>query len=73
MLPEWPKVRCDRCKSSKNGEDHLFALKELMGHSRVETMMIYLRRLDRRWSMETVRGLDWGAAVQDEEIERSPL
>ncbi len=50
----------------QNGEDHLFALKELMGHSRVETTMIYLRRLDRRRSMETVRGLDWGANVAEE-------
>ena len=24
--------------------------------------MVYLRRLDRRRSMETVRGLDWGVA-----------
>lgn len=42
------------------GEDHLFSLQQLMGHSRVETTMVYLRRLDRRRSMETVRGLDWG-------------
>jgi len=44
------------------GEDHLFSLQQLMGHSRVETTMVYLRRLDRRRSMETVRGLDWGVA-----------
>jgi site-specific recombinase XerD len=45
------------------GEDHLFSLQQLMGHSRVETTMVYLRRLDRRRSMETVRGLNWGVAA----------
>jgi integrase/recombinase XerD len=46
------------------GEDNLFSLQQLMGHSRVETTMVYLRRLDRRRSMETVRGLDWGVGVE---------
>jgi len=41
------------------GDDQLFSLKDLMGHQRVETTMIYLRRLDRKRSMETVRDLDW--------------
>jgi site-specific recombinase XerC len=41
------------------GDDHLLPLKDLMGHQRLETTMIYLRRLDRKRGMETVRDLDW--------------
>jgi integrase len=52
------------------GDDQLFSLKDLMGHQRVETTMIYLRRLDRKRSMETVRDLDWDAP---ELFEASPL
>lgn len=40
-------------------ENAIFALKDLMGHARIETTLVYLRRLDRRQSMETVRDLDW--------------
>lgn len=36
-------------------------LKELMGHRRLETTLVYLRRKDRAKAMETVRGLSWGA------------
>lgn len=39
--------------------DQLLALRDLMGHRRVETTLVYLRRLDRQRSMETVRDLDW--------------
>jgi site-specific recombinase XerC len=42
---------------SKPGE--LVALQKLLGHSRVETTMIYLRRLNRRQAMETVRDFAW--------------
>ncbi len=34
-------------------------LKQLMGHRRLETTLVYLRRRRRRRSMETVRDLDW--------------
>lgn len=39
----------------------VIALKELLGHSRIETTMVYLRRKDRAAEMETVRGLSWGS------------
>ena len=42
--------------------DQLIALKELMGHSRIETTLVYLRRKDKAKAMETVRGLSWGGA-----------
>jgi site-specific recombinase XerC len=42
----------------------LVALKDLMGHRMIETTMVYLRRLNRARSMETVRGLDWGLASE---------
>ena len=34
-------------------------LKELMGHARIETTLVYLRRLNRRQAMETVRDLTY--------------
>jgi len=37
----------------------LIALKELMGHSRIETTMVYLRRKDKARAMEQVRELSW--------------
>jgi site-specific recombinase XerD len=40
--------------------DEILALKELMGHRRIETTLIYLRRLERREKMESVRDLAWG-------------
>jgi integrase len=39
---------------------HTIALKELLGHSRIETTMVYLRRKDKQQAMETVRTLSWG-------------
>ena len=39
----------------------LIAVIELLGHSRVETTMVYLRRQDKHREMETVRGLSWGS------------
>lgn len=41
--------------------DELIALKELMGHSRIETTLVYLRRKDRNKAMEAVRDLSWAA------------
>jgi integrase len=54
------------------GTEHLFSLQQLMGHSRPETTNLYLRRLDRRRSMETVRGLNWGVE-SSESLESNAL
>lgn len=43
---------------SNRGE--IVALQQLMGHRRIETTTVYLRRLNRRRAMESVRSLDWG-------------
>lgn len=40
------------------------ALKDLMGHARVDTTEIYLRRKNRAASMDVVRDLSWGSPVQ---------
>jgi integrase len=40
--------------------DQLIALKELMGHERIETTLVYLRRKNRAKAMEAVRTLSWG-------------
>ena len=40
--------------------DQLIALKELMGHTRIETTLVYLRRKNKALAMEAVRGLSWG-------------
>ena len=39
----------------------VIALKELLGHSRIETTMLYLRRKDKTRAMESVRDLTWSA------------
>ncbi len=44
----------------ENNDGELLALQSLMGHKRVETTLVYLRRMDRRQQMETVRELSWG-------------
>lgn len=36
------------------------SLQQLLGHKRIETTLVYLRRLQRRQQMETVRDMDWG-------------
>ena len=41
----------------------IWALKELLGHARIETTLIYLRRKSRAKAMEAVRSLRWGASV----------
>jgi site-specific recombinase XerC len=38
----------------------LEALQRLMGHSKIETTQIYLRRLDSERAMERVKDLSWG-------------
>jgi integrase len=43
--------------------DRIHALKELMGHARLETTLIYLRRKNRAKDMEAVRDLSWGSSV----------
>ena len=39
------------------------SLKELLGHTRVETTWVYLRRKDKARAMEPVRGLSWSGSV----------
>jgi integrase len=41
--------------------EQIDTLKELLGHNRLETTMVYLRRKDRARAMEAVRDLSWGA------------
>jgi integrase len=43
--------------------DQVIALKELLGHARLETTLVYLRRKDKQAAMETVRDLSWGSSV----------
>ncbi len=49
------------------------ALQSLMGHDRMETTLIYLRRYDRAQRMETVRTLSWGETPEIPEIAGKPL
>lgn len=41
-------------------EGNLKALKELLGHDRIETTEVYLRRLNKERAMDAVRDLSWG-------------
>lgn len=43
--------------------DRVIALKELLGHARLETTLVYLRRKNRAKDMEAVRDLSWGSSV----------
>lgn len=43
--------------------DQVVALKELLGHARLETTMVYLRRKDKAKAMEAVRDLSWGSVL----------
>lgn len=52
---------------SKPGE--LVGLQKLMGHRRIETTMVYLRRLDRHEAMESVRDLSWIPAKSEESLQ----
>ena len=52
---------------SKPGE--IVGLQKLMGHRRIETTMVYLRRLDRQEAMESVRDLSWSPANSGESLQ----
>lgn len=41
----------------------VLALKDLMGHARLETTLVYLRRRDKQKGMEAARNLKWGIAA----------
>jgi integrase len=43
--------------------EHIYDLKELLGHARLETTLVYLRRKDRAKAMETVKDLSWRSGV----------
>ena len=52
------------------------ALRELMGHTRGETKQVYLRRLNRRRRMDSVRGLSWASVptqIAQKLLEANPL
>jgi hypothetical protein len=40
----------------------VIALKELMGHSRIDQTLVHLRRKNKAKAMEVVRDLSWGGA-----------
>lgn len=40
----------------------IWALKELLGHARIETTLVYLRRKNKAKAMDSVRGLSWPSA-----------
>jgi integrase/recombinase XerD len=41
--------------------DQILTLKDLLGHARLETTLVYLRRRKKQLAMERVRGLSWGS------------
>jgi integrase len=43
--------------------ERLIDLKELMGHARIETTLVYLRRKNKAQAMETVRDLSWSRSL----------
>jgi len=50
----------------------LEALQALMGHKKIETTQVYLRRLNRSRAMERVRDLSWGASGFDAFAVKAP-
>jgi len=52
--------------------DHVVALKDYLGHSRLETTLIYLRRMNRQKGMETVADLDWQEGLGNPTFESFP-
>ena len=51
--------------------DQLYALKELMGHDRLETTAMYLRRKDRAKAMSLNRDLKWGSSVFESQAKKT--
>jgi integrase len=51
--------------------DKVTALKELMGHTRIETTMVYLRRKNKAKAMEAVRTLSWADSVFEPGIQKT--
>jgi integrase len=51
--------------------DAIVALKDLLGHSRLETTLVYLRRRRREQAMEQARDLSWGVVFPSQA--REPL
>ena len=54
-------TRCLRRPLPRSHPGEVEALQRLMGHSKMETTQISLRRLDRERAMERVRDLSWGS------------
>ncbi len=50
----------------------LEALQALMGHNKIETTQVYLRRFNREQAMERVRDLSWGAPLFDASPVKAP-
>jgi hypothetical protein len=50
----------------------LEALQALMGHKRIETTQVCLRRLDREKAMDRVRDLSWGSSRFEATEEEAP-
>ena len=50
----------------------LEALQALMGHKRIETTQVYLRRLNREKAMDRVRDLSWGPSRFEATAEEAP-
>jgi integrase len=44
--------------------NNVIALKELLGHARIDQTLVYLRRKDKQRAMDAVRTLSWGGAGQ---------
>jgi integrase len=60
----------------KHHPDQATTLKDLLGHARIETTMVYLRRRNRDAGMETIRDLSWAgntAAPESPQTAETPL
>ena len=56
-LPGRRRLATGRRRRDRVAVVDVVTLKELMGYARIETTLVYLRRLNRRQAMETVRDL----------------
>jgi integrase len=52
--------------------DQVIALRELMGHTRIETTLVYLRRKNKAKAMESVRDLSWGVRGSSHQVPGRP-